>query len=236
MPKLYITLTKKVIMLIIITVLPLGLYLYLNEEVQTTFITNIDTNQTKYILDAEFNPNDKSIYVYEKIIFSNKTNDKIDKIYFYLNNEIKIANIKINKKEVGYKIIGDENILMVTFSEEIQTEDSIDIDINFLIKAKDSSWSKEYDGTTNYKLGIWYPVVIYHDNNGWNLKSATNNTPQLLMSNHHIRILIPTSYSLDMSNTKNEGIKMKDNGEFFQITGEGITYLPFTIRKSYSRD
>ncbi len=222
-------------MLIIITFLPLGLYLYLNKGVQTTFIANIDNNQNKYIIDAEFSTTNKNINASGKITFFNRTKDKMDKIYLYLNNDIKVADARVNKKEVGYKIIGNKNILMVRFSEEIQSQDSVDIDINFLLEVNDERLVKETGKVINYELDIWYPVVIYHDNNGWNLKSAINNKPHLIECNHYIRIFIPSEFILDMTDIRYIETNVKDNGGFYHITKK-TQFLPIIIKKFYDRN
>ena len=231
MHKLYFKLIKRIIILFIITFLPLVFYLYLNEEVQTTFMSNIDTNQCKYILDAEFIPFKKSINISQKVIFLNKTNKNMSKIYFYFNNkQTKILNITINSKKSYYKIIGNDNILMIISKKTIKPNETFEIDINYLLDIKNKEMINK-DKVLSYQLNSWYPLVIYHDKNGWDLKNAINNYQNVLKGNHYIRIFIPKGYKIITTNINKEKAKIKHNNEFYHIEEFNIEYLPITIKK-----
>ena len=230
MYKIYLRLIKKAIILFIITFLPLGTYLYLNEEVQTTFISNIDNNQCKYILDAEFNPTKNKIYIFEKVIFINKTNKKMDRIYFYLgNNKIGIKDVRINNKQVGYKIIGNDNILMVISNIKIGSGDTSKIDVDYEIDIENNKKLGKKGNSINYNFDIWYPVILYHDNNEWDLKSVLRNTPKILEGDHHVKIFIPLDYALDITNRKN-------NSGFYQLKEINNSHVPIIIRNTYEEN
>ncbi len=231
MHKLYFKLIKKIIILFIITFLPLVFYLYLNEEVHTTFMSNTDTSQCKYILDAEFIASQKSINISQKVIFLNKTNKNMSKIYFYFNNKkTKIFNITINNKESYYKVIGNDNILMIISQNTIEPNETIEINIDYLVDIKNKEMMNK-DKVLSYQLNSWYPLIIYHDKNGWDLKNAMNNYQNVLKGNHYIRIFIPKDYKIITTNINKEKAKIKHNKGFYHIEEINIEYLPITIKK-----
>lgn len=237
MHKTFLRLIKRIVILFIITFLPIGLYLYINEEVQTTLKSNIDSDKCKYMINAEFNPIKKTIDIFEKVTFVNSTNKIMDRIYFHFDDyEFGIYDISINNNKVEYKVIGNGTILMVISNTMIKPREAIDVNIAYLIEIDKISKREDKVKTINYDLDIWYPVIIYHDNNGWNFNNIIDNKPQILECSHDIRIFIPKDYSLDMKDIMNGSLKAKETQGFYHIQEVNMRYLPITITNYHNKE
>ncbi|MTI70310.1 MAG: M1 family metallopeptidase [Firmicutes bacterium] len=156
-----IRLFKKIIILSIITILPIIVYSYINDNTKLTF--NIK-KETQYEINAKF-LSEKHIAIEERIIYFNNKN-KLNKLFIKLGNlNIKksydISNIKINNLKVNYKTFGNNNnILMLKLNTPIKKHTTTVIDTKYILELKDI---KE----TDYSLEKWYPVLTFYREDNW---------------------------------------------------------------------
>ncbi|WP_120168945.1 M1 family metallopeptidase [Thermohalobacter berrensis] len=229
---------KKVLSLLIITVLPIIIYLYIPEDIKYTF--NLDrVNQiNKYNIVADFNPQNKEIEINTKITFVNIADKPLDKIFLHLypntfsskdkvpyyNHEmeeaypkgfnpgyVKVKEVKVNNSSANFKIIGkNQSILMIKLKKPIKRNNKRIIDIKCNVKIPNSRGRFGY-GNFTYNITNWYPIVAVYDNEGWNLDPyhKVGDPFYSNISNYEVEFITPKEY---FPVTTGKIVKKKDKG------------------------
>ncbi|MTI66274.1 MAG: M1 family metallopeptidase [Firmicutes bacterium] len=180
-----IRLLKRMIALSIITILPITVYSYINDNTKLTF--NIK-KETQYEINAEL-LSEKHIVIEERIIYFNDKK-KLNKLFIKLGNlNIKksydISDIRINNIKVNYKTFGNNNnILMLKLNTPIKEYTTSVIDIKYILELKDIK-------RTYYSLEKWYPVITFYRENSW-----YKNDKKILK----IKITTPKEFTLKINN------------------------------------
>jgi len=210
----------KVIALIFITILPIAMYIYIEDDIQFTWNLNDTDNINRYIINVEIKPENKEMYIDEKVEYVNNTKGELDKIYFYLfpqsigtddvcqdlkgelreqiiqgNNNSVMLNIKSIKrkgKKLDYKIIGKkQNIIMVKLDTQIKNGQKIDIEIKGVLDFPHVA-DKTSDGRNVYDIINWYPVIAQYDH-GWILDTDERHIETTYSDEEHhlVEIILP---------------------------------------------
>lgn len=159
---------------------------------------NIDLRRlNNYIIDVEFNPNEKSYYGKQQIIYCNNEDTNLDEIYFHIypnafkeretapflfNNfdaaypngfepgYIDIIRISVNDHIVqNYSIEGEgDTILKIPLDAELKPGEKVNIYMEYEVILPPAQDRFGY-GDKTFNFGNWYPVVAVYDEEGWNL-------------------------------------------------------------------
>ncbi|MGF7059231.1 hypothetical protein [Brassicibacter mesophilus] len=254
---------KKILMkfvaLMFITILPIALYIYIEDDIQFAWNIN-DANNTnnlnKYIMTVEVKPENKEMYVNEKVEFVNNTKKQLDKIYFYLfpqsirtddicldlkselgeqilkNEEpimLDIRSIKRKGKILSYNIIGKkQNILMVKLDTQIKEGQKIDIEINGVLEFPHVT-DKTSDGRAIYDIINWYPVIAQYDH-GWILDTDGEHIEAVYSDEEYYLVEIIVPYGADVS-IPGDLIDEKRKGDkkHFTYQSNKLNYFTFSI-------
>ncbi|WP_352420470.1 hypothetical protein [Proteiniborus sp.] len=230
-------LLKKILLraflLLLILVIPIVTFIFIEDNAQITWSINNIKEMNKYTIIAEFLPEKEEIIVTEKIKYINKTSKNTDKVFFYIsdilnskgslcqeiNDELafkeggvlhesgEIESIKIKNKKADFKII-DNDILMINLDKKLEKSDKIDIEIKY--KATVSYLSNvTNEGTVRYMLKNWYPVVAKY-NNGWQLKPTYCSSSLSKNINYFlVEIIVPEEFEVEASGRLIEKTKKK---------------------------
>lgn len=208
----------KSIALMLITILPIAIYIYIEDSIHFTWNINNSENINKYMTIVEINPENKEMYINQKIEYVNNTNKELDKIFFYLFSQsidddicsvlkseldyqvhqdkksriLNIRSIKGKGKALNYNIIGKKrNILMVNLGSQIKEGQKVDIEINGVLNFPHIV-DKTSDGRAVYDIINWYPVIAQYDN-GWilDIDEEYNKIISYDKEYHLVEIILP---------------------------------------------
>lgn len=212
------------------TVLPLGIYIYLNEDVQTTLKANIDYDLDKYIIEAELLPDENTIAVFQKIMFENKMDRSLEKIYMIAYpNHIEIEKLLINKEKVSFKVIGkDKNLIMILPHEKIQQGEVLSIELSYKVNMK-----RFYDDIDmeKYILRDWYPIIPPLNEKGWTLESSFSKGPYEHRRNYSIKIVLPGNYIIDNGVNALNTSKIDEKRKVYYLQGVKSENISLIIEK-----
>lgn len=213
----------KTIALVLITLLPISVYLYTKDNGQYIFNINGRDYINKYIIRAEFFPDDKKVEMEQNIKFVNNTSKDLNKIYFHiypnvfkdinttpfyqyeLTNAypngfdpgyIEIEEIKIDGEKCRFIIFGKDNsILAVNLEAPLQAGKRANIYLKCSVKIPNCKGRFGYD-TNTYNITNWYPIVAVHDDSGWNLDPYYKMGDPFYSdtSNYHVEFVTPEKY------------------------------------------
>lgn len=245
-----VNLTKKIIfkivILLLIIVVPIATYIFIEDDAQLTWNINGIRDMNKYIITAEFIPEKEQLYVTENIEYINKTNKSIDRVFVYIKDILnsnenlcydlidelsikdgekphkneEIESVKIKNKKVNFKLIGKDNdVLMINLDKKLEKNDRVTIEINYKTIVSHLA-SVTNGGSKKYMLNSWYPVVAKYDN-GWKLESIYNdNNLNKDMNYFFVEIIVPDEFEVEASGRLVEKMKKKNNYHFrFQDQG-----------------
>lgn len=222
----------KLISLAIVTILPIGIYLYTNDNSKYIFNYKPNINRNKYIIIAEFKPEERQLDIKQRVSFTNNFSEKTDRVYFHLcpdgfnSGYINIKNIKVNGKNNKFRLIGkSKSILMVYLFNPINTGEKIYIDITASVKLSDSM---EYLGPSYYTYNIinWYPILVTYEDNKWNLNSYNYD-----ISNYHVEFIIPKGYTVASTGRIIKKAELKDKTCYF-IESLNVEIFLLTVKSS----
>lgn len=151
----------------------------------------------QYELDGKFYEEEKILEVDEKIIYTNKSKETLNSIYFHIYPNVfkekettpfrkeemnlaypegfepgylNIKSVKSSSSDLAYLIMGkDSSILKVNLDQELYPNEKTTIYIKFMVKLPPASGRFGY-GKNTINLGNWYPIASVIDEKGWNLE------------------------------------------------------------------
>lgn len=191
----------------------IGLVLY--------FLPNNHSEITSYIIDAQYNDQDKAISATQTVRYTNTNDIPLKAIYFHLYpNAFKSQeNLPFTKEELPFaypdgfqsgfieigKVTFDNDlpatyeleepngeILKVTLPKELEKGEVIQINMSYKVQLPPCRSRFGY-GKNTVQLGNWYPIVSVFDKNGW------NNDPYYIfgdpfysdIANYKVKLTIP---------------------------------------------
>lgn len=245
MGKLLKKIILRLFMLLLVVVLPIATYIFIEDDVQLAWNINSIKEMNKYTIIAEFFPEQEKLSVMESIEYMNKTDKSTDKLFFHLNKILafntklcqdieeeldykeessykigKIEYVRIKDKNADFKIIGkDNNVLMVNIDKKLEKDDKVMIEIKYETIISHLAKATN-EGTLKYMLSSWYPTAIRY-NNGWELESVYKNNELFDDINYFfVDIIVPEGFEVEASGRLIEKIKIKRNQHFrFQDQG-----------------
>lgn len=250
----------KTICLLLVTFLPLCVYIYTREHSQYIFNINSSGQINKYIIRAEFNPVDKEIYLNQEIIFTNNIKRQLKKIYFYLYPNsfqyrdyhtfhqsqmseiypngfnpgyIDINSVKVDEGNCDYKIIGkDKTILMVSLNKPIDINEKIIIDVEGNVKIPNRKGRFGFIEDT-YSVTNWHPTLAMYNQKGWHLDFSTKVEKSFYsdVSNYHVELITPKDYIPKVTGSIVKKVKLEDK-VCYHIDGFNLKDFPIVISKS----
>ncbi len=231
MHKVIIILIKKIVLLFIITVFPLGFYLYLDNEAQTVFKLNIDANINKYVVEVEINPDKNEINYSGKINFINKTGRIQEKIYLYIYpNVANIHEVNINEKKVDFKVIGKSDILMIILRNPLKCEEAANLQINYTLTFGNNMYHNIETGNNSHEFKIWFPMLLPHEKEGWQIENRHKYMVYTEKSRYSIKLLVPKQYKLQLNSTRKIIKKELTEKTIYYIHEDINSYLPIIIK------
>lgn len=236
----------KIFLLTIILVVPVAMYVFIEDNAQLTWNINSIKEMNKYAIIAEFHPEKEELVVVEKIEYRNKTNKSIDKVFCYVDDILNrnekvcqdfseeliikeggisyegnvIESVKIKNKNVDFKIIGSKsNVLMINLDEKLKKDDKLTIEIKYKIIVSHLA-SVTNEKTLRYMLNKWYPIIAQYDS-GWKLESTYYVSSSKRDVNYFfVEITVPKGFEVEASGRLVEKTRRKTNYCFsFQDQG-----------------
>ncbi len=236
----------KLLVLLLIMVVPIATYIFIEDDAQLTWNINGIRGMNKYIITARFIPEKEQLYVTENIEYINKTNKSIDKVFVHIKNILmpkenlcydlldelsikdrekpyeneEIESVKIKNKKANFKLIGKDNdVLMINLDKKLEKNDRVVIEIKYKTIVSHLA-SVTNEGSVKYMLNSWYPVMVKYDN-GWKLEPIYNDDNfNKNMNYFFVEIIVPEEFEAEASGRLVEKIKKKNNYHFrFQYQG-----------------
>jgi len=214
----------KVISLGIITILPIMLYVYIQDDVQFTWNVNDINDLNIYTMKVNVDVENKEIQLEEKIEYINKAKNGSDKLYLYILSQEYIADsiclefeeetkgdtllnvepyfldvksISSYGKDLSYKIIGkNKNIVMVNLGKSINEGEKVEIEIKGVLDFPYPIASTKDDRNV-YNVACWYPVIAEYDN-GWMLNVDNSYIEKAYSKNAYYDVEISTSDKVEI--------------------------------------
>lgn len=148
-----------------------------------------------YEIEVDFDPNNKSYWANQKVIYVNNTKDELKEVYFhlypnayksvetapilfdsstiskeeYIPGYMEIEEVLINKKKVDFQIGGvGDTILKLKLPTPLKPNEKREIDFKYNVKLP-INVDRFGFGENVFNFGNWYPVACVYDKNGWNL-------------------------------------------------------------------
>jgi len=230
MRNIYVKLYDKIIYLIIITVLPIGIYLYNNEEAQTVFKNSMTKEFDKYIIEGYLDENEKSLYFTQTIAFTNRANYQLDRLFLDTDlNNIELRDLEVNGEKVYFKGIDiDNDKLILLLGKPIDHNETVNLEINYCLKL---GHHYEDEGYTIYDFNKWYLDVSHLDGNGWNINYDGDIDGSKDKKHFSIKITLPVNHIIDTDMEIKTSNKISRNYAVYHL--QGITYkkIKFSIKE-----
>ncbi len=233
----------KMLLLLLVAVIPIAMYIFIEDDVQLTWNINAIREMNKYTIVAEFFPEKEKLSVSQNVEYVNDTNKRMDKLFFHFNNIIipdkalyqeieesvyekkppykigEIEYIKIKNKKADFKIVDKNNsILMIILDKELEIDDKVTIEIkyNTIISHLVSNTN---EGKKVYNLSNCFPTIVRY-NNGWEFETTNDNESDQYINYFIVDIVVPEGFEVKASGRLIEKIKVKGNYNFkFQDQG-----------------
>lgn len=151
-------------------------------------------NRNKYILNAYYNLEDRSLFCSQKLIYKNTEDTSLEEIYFHIYpnafleestapmiggvfqnypngfnpGSIDIISVWIEGKTASWEVLGmDKTLLMVKLKKPLEINQNIEVKIDFNERLPESKTDFGYfQGVACFEN--WYPIVSVYDQDGWN--------------------------------------------------------------------
>ncbi|RKD28763.1 M1 family metallopeptidase [Thermohalobacter berrensis] len=158
---------------------------------------NIDIEKIdNYDIDVEFYPEEKKYFGKQKVIYFNKENIPLDKVYFHVYPNafrkketapflfddfesaypegfkpgyMDIKKVKVDGKDATFSIEGeDSTILKISLGKQLKPGEKTEIYMEYTGVLPPCRDRFGY-GERTYNFGNWYPIAVVYDDEGWNL-------------------------------------------------------------------
>lgn len=254
---------KKLLYIILIFVLAFNL-IGCTKKANFTLITDnyngIDLNKiNNYEIQVEFRPNDKSYLANQKTTYINNTGEDLKEIYFhlyprayssiktapilfesqklkenYITGSMEIENLKINKKDMDFKIGGvTDTILRIPLDNLLKPKESVEIYMEYSVRLPQNIDRFGF-GEDIFNFGNWYPVLAVYDDKGWNLDPYYSLGDPFYsdMANYKVQITTPKDIVVASSgNILSE--KIKGDKKTYNIEGKLIRDFAWIASPSF---
>ncbi|HHU78484.1 MAG: M1 family metallopeptidase [Caldicoprobacterales bacterium] len=177
----------------------------------------------QYYIQAEFDPDAKTLECYQKTEYINRSEDRLTHLYFHLHpnaylyenkpvfekrnmslaypggfspGSLDMIQVRLNGKEVPFVTGGySENILMLPLEGSLDPGGKTIIEMEYIVKIP-YCLGRFGHGDKMYKLVNWYPHACVYDQKGWNLDPyyAIGDPFYSDAANYHVTITAPADF------------------------------------------
>lgn len=201
-----------------------------------------------YHIEVDFNPEDKSYSVTQKVTYTNNTGKELNELYFHLypnayrkletapilfDDEIlskgynpgyiDIEELKVDNNVANFQIQGEgDTILKIELSRKLENKEEVVIGFKYKGKLPLNIDRFGY-GENVFNFGNWYPIACVYDETGWNLDPYYNLGDPFYsnISNYDVTIIVPKDMIVAASgNILDE--EVKNNEKVYKIEGKLI--------------
>lgn len=223
-----------------------------SNEISTLIVEDyngLDINRVnEYEIEVDFNPEDKTYSVFQKVTYFNNTDTELKEVYFHLYPNtfkkvttapilfdinallkgfvpgyIKIEELKIEGKEAEYTIQGHgDTILKIELEKPLKANE--DIEIQFTYEGKLPKLIDRFGyGENVFNFGNWYPIACVYDEDGWNLDPYYSLGDPFYsdIANYEVKIQVPEEIIVASSGNIIKEEKDKDK-KVYHIEGKLI--------------
>ncbi len=227
-------------------------------ESKTSVVTAKD-NLTQYDINVKFDEPNKTFTSTETVKFTNTYGKNLNSLVFHLYadsygsietmptigmqkeklekeeiGDINITKVTIGKSEV--KFTQDKQILKITPTADIKSNETIDIKIEFTLKLPMSQnrlgyYNKVYSATN------WYPIISIYDTktNTWdeNPFHPVGESNYSDIANYNVSINVPDNMELASTGTTKSSKKEKNATKTYEITAEKVRDFAFIMSPNF---
>lgn len=249
---------RKIFILLVLTFLSCGM-IFVNG-----CSTYKQENLTTYNLDLEYDCDLHLLYGQQEIIYYNNYDNMFTTLYFHLypnafridaknkvvssanqssaypNGEnygdIEIKSVKVEDKDEEIVVTGeDKNILQISLDKELYPDESVKINIEFVVQLANIHHRLGY-GENTINFGNFYPIAcVYEQGKGFAQSLYHSNGDPFYSETANYNVQIKYDKKFDIASSGNLSISQDGDKMYAKITGEKIRDFAFVLSEKFEK-